>query len=179
MNVHSCVKILETICNQVYWLFLPQSLLLGGLMLVFASYGTIRMHSVIPMPYYFGFPILALLIILVVLSLFPPCSKIHENSKVFLGIMRTLYAGSKVNVRKCKSQRSLRLVVYGMFFIRKSTQTTFYRVVFDFTINLFLLYCNCTPSAHWSFSHKNYPWLGKLDSLYNLYCEILWICTKT
>jgi len=44
------------------------------------------MHSVIPMPYYLGFPILTLGVILIIASLFPPCSKMHENSEAFLDI---------------------------------------------------------------------------------------------
>jgi len=62
LNSHSCLKILEIICNQVYWCLLPQLLLLGGLTLIFTNYGTIRMHSVIPLPYYLGFPFLASLL---------------------------------------------------------------------------------------------------------------------
>jgi len=69
LNIHAHAKILEIICNQVYWLYLPLALLLGGLTLIFASYEAIRMHAVIPMPYYLGFPILAIFVILVIASL--------------------------------------------------------------------------------------------------------------
>jgi len=140
LNIHTCANILEIICNQAYRLFIPQALLLGGLMLIFAIYGTIRMHSVIPMPYYLGFPVLASIILLVVSSLLPPACKIHENSEEFLVIMKTLYSGSKYYIRKVKSLRSFRFNVYGMFCFQKSTQTTFCQVVFDFTINLLLMY---------------------------------------
>jgi len=92
------------------------------------------------MPYYLGFPILALLIILVVLSLFPPCSNVHENSEAFLGMMRNLLSSSKYYLRKAKAQRSFSFDVAGMFSIKKSTQTTFYFVVIDNTINLLLMY---------------------------------------
>jgi len=102
-NIYSCLKFLEVTCNQVYRLFLPQALLLGGHLLVFSNYGTIHKHSVILLPYYLRFQILASLIILVVLSIFPPCSKIHENSEACLGITRTLNSGGKNHVTKAKS----------------------------------------------------------------------------
>jgi len=140
LDIHTSLKIVETIANKVYWLLLPQLLLLGGLTLIFANYGTIRMHSVIPMPYYLGFPVLAAFLILMLVLLFPLCSKMHENSGAFLDNARKLVSGSKYYLRKVKSHRRFRLEVGGIFCIKKSTQTTFYLTVFDYTINLLLLY---------------------------------------
>jgi len=140
LDIHTCLRIAETIANKVYSLFIPQGLLLVGLTLIFANYGAIRMHSVIPMPYYLGFPVLAAFLILMIVLLLPLCSKMHENSGAFLDNMRKFFSGSKYYLRKVKSQRRFRLEVGGMFCVKKSTQTTFYLTIFDYTINLLLLY---------------------------------------
>jgi len=88
LNSHSCLKILEIICNEVYWCLLPQLLLLGGLSLIFTNYGTIRMHSVIPLPYYLGYALLASLIVLIFLTLFPTCSKFMKTLNAFWALWK-------------------------------------------------------------------------------------------
>jgi len=140
LHTHSCVKIIEIMTNQVLWLLMPQLLLLGGMLVIFSNYGTIRMNNVVPMPFYLGFPLLSLLSCSILFFLLPMACNINEHSRDFLCKMKPMVYKNKYLHRKILAQQSCRLTVARMFHLNKSSLATICMVLFDYTTNLLLLY---------------------------------------
>jgi len=139
LRIHTHCMLTETIANKAYFYFLPSLLFLGGLLLVFANYATVRMQTVIPMPYYMAMPMLSIIITVVILCLFPAAVEVHLNSTKFLKKMDTLVATHKYFSKLVKAQRPFRFNFGSLFMAKKSTQTRFLLCVFDTTIDAILL----------------------------------------
>jgi len=140
LHVHSCIKIIEIVANEVIWLLLPQLLLLGGMLVIFSNYGMIRMSNVVPMPFYLGFPLLSCLTCCILFFLLPIACNINEHSSDFLCKMKPMVYKNKYLYRKIVAQQSCRLSVARMFHLKKSSLATICMVLFDYTTNLLLLY---------------------------------------
>jgi len=84
ISVHTQLKILEMTANEVFYYEVPSLIVLGSTASIFANYATITIHSSIPMPYYLLMPLVSAGFVFGVSVLFPPASKMHEDSKCFL-----------------------------------------------------------------------------------------------
>jgi len=139
IKIHTQAKIMETIANKAYFYFLPSLLLFGGLLLVFANYGTIKMQNIIPMPFFLIMPMLSIVITNVVMYLFPAASEVHQTSCDFLRKMKIMLFSHKYWVRKVNAERPFRFNFGSLFIAKKSTQTRFMLCVFDTTIDSLLI----------------------------------------
>jgi len=77
---HFQAKLMEHACDEAFMYFLPFLLLFGGSILISTSFGTIRLHDVIPMPVYLGLPCLSVTVLVVVVTLFPAATTVHDHS---------------------------------------------------------------------------------------------------
>jgi len=139
LRIHTHCMLTETIANKAYFYFLPCLLFLGGLLLVFANYATVRMQTVIPMPYYMAMPMMSILITVILMCLFPAGVEVHLNSTKFLKKTDSLVATHKYFSKLVKAQRPFRINFGALFIAKKSTQTRFLLCVFDTTIDAMLL----------------------------------------
>jgi len=139
VSIHAQVKVMEGLANQAYFYFLPSLLLFGGYLLVVTNYATIRMHNVIPMPFFLAMPALSVVVTIIIVVLFPAASDVHEKSCEFLKKFHLIKFHHKYWVRRLKAERSFRFTFGPLFMAKKSTQTTFLVCIFDATINTLLL----------------------------------------
>jgi len=135
-NLHRSFRVLEKFVCESYYYILQLILALGGVLLVFTNYGSIRLHSVLPFPVCTLFPLFSVTNASIVSALFPAASDAHEKSLKYLKRVG-LYWATRTNKyweRRVKSERAFRFS-FGPFFIAKrSTKMTFYACVFDYTL---------------------------------------------
>jgi len=139
LNLHTETKLLETITNQVYYITIPFFLLCGLTLLLATNYATIRMHAIIPMPYYLLNPLGSVIIIFGIVVLMPPASNVYEDSLLFIQQMRVLCFCNKNLVRRVKSQQPFRLNIGPICMVKRSTLTHLIAVVIDFTVDTILI----------------------------------------
>jgi len=139
ISLHAEMKLLEIISNEVGYVMFPFMLLCGLGIIVAANYATIRMHSIIPMPYYLSMPLGSLICVALVMVLMPPASDIHETSRGFLKQLVFLCSKNRYLLRKVKCQQAFRFNVGSMFAIKKATLTAFVSCVIELTVNSILL----------------------------------------
>jgi len=134
------IKLLEHVCDEAYFYFLPFLLLFGGSILVTCSFGTIRLHDVIPMPFYLGLPCLSVTVLVVVMALFPAASAVHGDSCRVLRNMTAVVPRKTYISKQLRAQRPFRFSFGSLFIAKNSTKTTFIRCVFDNIVDCLLLY---------------------------------------
>jgi len=137
--LHRELKILEIIANELTNVIVPLLVLCGQWIVVCCNYATIRLHSVVPMPYFLSMPFGALIIMAFYFLLMPPASDIHEKSVVFLKQMRIICRENGYLIRKVKSQRPFRINIGPICMIKRSTLTRFIDCTIDLSINSILL----------------------------------------
>jgi len=120
------LKLVEHVFDEAYFYFFPFTLLLlGGSLLVITSFGTIRLHDVILMPSYLGLPCLALSVLIVVMTLFPAASTLHEDSCRVLRNMGTVDPRKALISQQIRAQRPFRFTFGSLLIAKNSTKTTF------------------------------------------------------
>jgi hypothetical protein len=110
----------------VYSIVLPFILVIGVLMADVADYGTLRLYSVLGLPWY------------VFLLSFSITIAGFEQSEEFLKDLRNA-CRTKFGVKKAKSICSARIIFGPMFHAKKSTESTYYQTIVDNTLNALLL----------------------------------------
>jgi len=138
-NLHREIKILECVTNELANTIAPILVLSAQVILVGCNYATIRLHSVIPMPYFLSIPFCSVIIMAFYFLLMPPASDIHEKSIAFLKQMRIICGDNKYLLRKVKSQRACRINIGQICMIKRSTLTKFIDCTIDLSINSILL----------------------------------------
>jgi len=83
LEIHTCIKILERMLNDALILWGPFLLCSGGIMIISSSYATIRLQSVIPMPYYLAMPSTSVVGVIVVFQCFLQLFKCMNNQYSF------------------------------------------------------------------------------------------------
>jgi len=139
-NLHFQARLIERVCDESYFYFLPFLLFFGGSIFVSTSFGTIRLHDVIPMPFYLGLPCLSVTVFTVVLAMFPAATAVHDQSCRLLRHMTAQVSPNGYLARQVKSQRPFRFSFGSLFIAKNSTKTTFMQVVFDRIVDCLLLY---------------------------------------
>jgi len=139
ITIHKELKILELMANQVGYVVILFLLVCGTGILIAVNYVTIRMHSIIPMPYYLAMPISSMIVISAFFVLMPPASDLYESSTNFLKDMRFLCSKNKLLLRKIKSQQPFRINVGPLFMIKRSTLTKYMECAVKMTIDVILM----------------------------------------
>jgi len=140
ITIHQELKTLEIMANQLGYLVILFILVCGTGMIIAVNYVTIRMHSIIPMPYYLAMPICSMVVVIsVFFSLMPPASDLYDNSQTFLKDMVFLFIKNKYLSRKIKSQQPFRINVGPLFMIKRSTLTKYMECVVNMTIDAILM----------------------------------------
>jgi hypothetical protein len=132
---------LSLICSAIGEVlsFLPFLLLLGVFLIVIGDYGTLKMYSIIEMPWFLGFPGLSLIVKIIIAVLLPQATKIYETADQFrLGLY--YITRTKHDKRIARSFRPARINFGSLFFAKKSTKSAYFKTIFDATINSLLLF---------------------------------------
>jgi len=139
ITLHTELKLIETYVNQVGYILVP-FLLFGGLgILVSMNFASIRMHTVIPMPYFLVIPFISIVLVLAIILLMPCASEIHEDSHNFLKQMSDLCCQKPHLLRRIKAQQTFRRNIGTLCIIKRSTVTTFMACTVDATIDVVLI----------------------------------------
>jgi hypothetical protein len=138
--VHRQARIILLLANETHYFSLPILLFFGQSILVLSSYATIKMHDIIPMPFYLGMPCLSVYVVLIIMSLFPSASNIYEESDRFLNLVRGIYMRDKYWRKAWRSQPAIRMEFGPLFFAKKSTKTTFLASCVDCIFDALLTY---------------------------------------
>jgi len=116
---------------------LPFLLLFGLALLVVCNYVTIMMHKSLPLIVYISMPGLSVFVSGIVMALFPKAADFYENSTTFLRLAK-LTTLDKYWHKVLRSKTGIKIMFGSMFHAKRSTKTTFFCCVIDYTINLIL-----------------------------------------
>jgi len=139
ITIHKELKVLEIMANQLGYVALPFLLFFGFGIIIGVNYATIRMHSIIPMPYYLAMPVGSVIGTSALFVLLPPASDLYENSKTFLKHMNVLCSKNTYLLRKIKSQQPFRINVGPLFMVKRPTLTKCMTCIIEITINVLLI----------------------------------------
>jgi len=139
LKIHICTKLLEKLWNEAMYYWFPFLMCSGGTILISSSYSTIKLHSVIRMPHYFGMPCISVVCVLLILALFPLTFQLHEQSKYFLKRTKELTFRNKYMIKKIQAQEVIRIKVGSFFHCKKSTITTYFKFIFESTIDTLMV----------------------------------------
>jgi len=140
VNIHSELQLFDTLANKVGFLMVPFLLLCAFGCIVSVNYATIRMHSVIPMPYFLLMPLAGGSLSLGLFIFLPAISGVNESSQQFLKQMSVLCCNNKCLLRRVKALRAFRFTIGPICMFKRSTITTIWTCLIEYTINAILLY---------------------------------------
>jgi len=139
MFLHSQVRIFEVVVNSGIYFYIPILLVFGGGFFIGTTWASIRLYSVVPMPFFLALPACSLASIVVLVTLFPVACKLHESSSLILSKLKLFFARSGYWSRRVKAERSFRLCLGPFCKAKRSTMTSFSVLLVDYTINALLL----------------------------------------
>jgi hypothetical protein len=139
VRLHTELSLLCSSASELFSFLLPFLLLLGVFLIVIADYGTLKMYSMIEMPWFLGLPGLSFIVKIIIAVLFPQATKIYEKADQFrLGLY--YITRTKHDKRIAWALRPARIHFGSLFFAKKSTKSTYFKTIFDATINSLLLF---------------------------------------
>jgi hypothetical protein len=139
LSIQRQARILIKLTNDTQFLTVPCLLLFGQSILVLTNYATIRMQDRIPMPFYFGMPCISLFVILIMLTLFPLASGIHEASTHFLLISKSIVGRNKYWRKVWRAERPLSIHIRPFFPATKAVKSAYFFKCFELTANALLI----------------------------------------
>jgi len=130
--------------------FVIATLMFGGMLgLVFCNFVTVKMRMVVPKPYYYFFPAISVVILIMVSFTLPQAVKFHEKSHSLIRIWR-INCGlipreySRYLRRKMEALRALNIPVgigsVHLFWVTKKTRRSYYTALSDTTIDTLLTF---------------------------------------
>jgi len=137
---HIQIKILQQFLNDAVFYLFPSLLLFGGSWLVMCNVASIKMHSIVPMPYYFAIPGVSISLSTILILLFPMTSVVHERSREFIRKFHLIHFHHKYWSRVAKAQHPFHFDLGALFIAKKSTQMTYMQCIFDITVDALLLF---------------------------------------
>jgi len=139
LQLNSQVKLFEQLANNALYYYLPFLLLFGGFILISSNFACVKFHSKMPMPVFVFMPVLSIFVIIIILTLFPAATKVHDDSCRCLHKLGLLAGKQKYFSKRVKAQRPFRFNFGPLFMAKNSTKTTYLACVIDGTINALLI----------------------------------------
>jgi len=120
-------RLTQCVLDEAYYLVLPFLLGFGEAIFILSSYASIKMHSVIEMPFFLVMPILFVFVVLIIIGLFTPAAQMYEMSnKCLTDRNRLRFVQLNPLLKKqVRAEKPYRVNFGSMFCAKKSTVTLF------------------------------------------------------